>query len=299
MSEAPLISVVLLTFNSERHVAPCFDALQRELQPYAHEVLAVDNGSKDGSVAWIRTNTPWVRVIENRRNRGVGPARNQGIRASSGRYVLILDIDTVPQPGSLDCLIQTLEAQPSTGVVAPKLVGLDGRLQLTARRFPTLLSKILRQKVDLHTRGYLARENLANWPHDHLRWVDYVIGAAQLLRRDALAQVGLYDERIFYGPEDVDLCLRMWQSGWRVVYQPAATILHAEQRMTRSLQGFLSRAGVGHALGLAWYFVKHRYLFSRPRARINALADASETLPTGAGCGSGGESLLHGRDTSL
>jgi len=146
-----------------------------------------------------------------RETKASGSAAVQGIRISRGRHVLILDIDTVPQPGSLDTLLQTACDHPAAGVVAPRLVGLDGQLQLSARRFPTVLSKILRQRAQLHTQGYLASENLAHWSHDHLRYVDYVIGAAQLLNRDALAEIGLFDERIFYGPEDVDLCLRMWQ----------------------------------------------------------------------------------------
>jgi len=272
-----MLSIVLLTYNSVRYIPGCLSALQGQLPTIAHEVIVVDNGSRDGGVAWIRQHMPRVRIIENRQNRGVGAARNQGIRISRGRHVLILDIDTVPQPGSLDTLLQTACDHPAAGVVAPRLVGLDGQLQLSARRFPTVLSKILRQRAQLHTQGYLASENLAHWSHDHLRYVDYVIGAAQLLNRDALAEIGLFDERIFYGPEDVDLCLRMWQAGWRVAYQPAATILHAEQRMTRSVKGFFSRTGIGHFVGLAWFFAKHGYLFTRPRARIQTLVAASST----------------------
>lgn len=277
MADTPLLSIVLLTYNSERYVPGCLSALQAQLPTIAHEVIVVDNGSRDGGVAWIRQHMPWVHIIENRQNRGVGAARNQGINDSRGRYVLILDIDTVPQPGSLDTLLQTARDQPVAGVVAPRLIGLDGQLQLSARRFPTVFSKILRQRTELHTQGYLASENLAHWSHDHLRYVDYVIGAAQLLNRDALAEIGLFDERIFYGPEDIDLCLRMWRAGWRVAYQPAATILHAEQRMTRSVKGFFSQTGIGHLVGLAWFFAKHRYLFSRPRARIRALIRSTTT----------------------
>lgn len=268
------LSVVLLTYNSRPHLQPCFAALQAELPAAtsAHEVVVVDNGSQDGSAEWVAAHPLTSRLIRNDRNRGVGPARNQGIRASSGTYVLSLDIDTQVQAGCLTELLAAGRARPEAGLIGPQLVGLDRQRQLTARRFPTVCSKLLRQQRDNHRRGYLAAENYLNWTPQAPRAVDYVIGAAQFMRRATLDAVGLFDERIFYGPEDVDLCLRMWQTGWQVLYWPAAVIVHAEQRMTRSWRGLLSASGRGHLGGLIWYFWKHRYLWQRPRVRITTLA---------------------------
>ena len=103
---------------------------------------------------------------------------------------------------------------------------------------------------------------MADWDHSSVREVDYVIGACQGIRRAAVTEVGLLDERIFYGPEDVDLCLRMHEAGWSVVYNPAAVVVHHERRLTRSL---FSALAWRHLWGVGYYFWKHGYLFSRRR----------------------------------
>ena len=92
--------------------------------------------------------------------------------------------------------------------------------------------------------------------------MDYVIGACQVIRRRALQEVGLLDERIFYGPEDVDICLRLQQAGWRVVYNPEAVVVHNERRLTRSLRSGLTWK---HLWALGYFFRKHGYLLSRQR----------------------------------
>jgi GT2 family glycosyltransferase len=134
-------------------------------------------------------------------------------------------------------------------------------LQYSCRRFPTLLDKLLR-RLPARFGGAVADDvELRWWDHATVRAVDYVIGACQVIRRTALEQVGMLDERIFYGPEDVDLCLRLQQAGWRVDYVPQAVIMHRERRVTRRL---LSALTARHLQGLGYYFWKHRYLLTRP-----------------------------------
>jgi hypothetical protein len=222
----------------------------------------VDNGSSDGSARLARDSWPGARLIENTVNRGVGPARNQGIAIARGEQILILDIDTIAHAGALDALNAALDDQPTAGVVGGRLEDPHGNLQFTCRRFPTLWSKIARQLPEAAQTPILRASELRDWNHRERRDVGYVIGACQLLRRTALAAVGRYDERIFYGPEDVDLCLRMWRAGWRVIYEPAAVFTHDERRIAR---GRLSPIALAHARGLAWYFWKHRYLLRAPQ----------------------------------
>ena len=256
------VSVVILTWNSASSIEACLASLPAGLT-VGHEVIVVDNGSQDRTLAVLRASFPAVQIMENPHNRGVAPARNQGIRRARGDYVLILDDDTIVHPSALDQLVQLLDSRPEIGLCGPKLVDAEGRLSLSCRLFPTLLDKLGRRFPSALIRK-AARQielaELADWAHDTLRPVDYVIGACQLIRRRALDEVGLLDERIFYGPEDVDLCVRMHQAGWQVVYQPAAVVTHAEQRIARSA---FSRLGWKHLRGLAYYFWKHRYIVSR------------------------------------
>ncbi len=253
------VSVVILTWNSASAIEACLTSLPAGLT-VSHEVIVVDNGSQDQTLAVLRSRFPHVQIIANPSNRGVAPARNQGIRRARGEYLLILDDDTLVHPSAVDHLVQVLDSQPEVGLCGPKLVDAEGRLWLSCRLFPTLLDKLGRRFPSALTRRAARRAELADWAHDTLRPVDYVIGACQLIRRRALDEVGLLDERIFYGPEDVDLCLRLYQAGWQVVYQPAAVVTHAEQRIARSV---FSRLGWKHLRGLAYYFWKHRYIVSR------------------------------------
>jgi len=255
-------SVVILTWNSTEVLGSCLASLLRGCATYPYEVIVVDNGSRGFTPAALRNEFPWMRLLVNRTNRGVAPARNQGIRLTQGEYIIVLDDDTVVQPGTFDRLIAYLDQHPEVGLCGPKLVDAHGRFHLSCRLFPTIGDKLARRFPWAFIRQRTRRVEMADWDHGAVREVDYVIGACQVIRRAALAAVGLLDEKIFYGPEDVDLCLRMHAAGWRVVYNPEAVVVHLERRMARSV---VSRLGWRHVWGIVYYFWKHGYLFSRRR----------------------------------
>jgi len=255
-------SLVILTWNSTDLLRACLQSLPRALTVYSFEVVVIDNGSRGYTPASLRLEFPWMQLIVNRDNRGVAPGRNQGIGVAQGEYIILLDDDTAVEPGAFDRLIAYMETHPHVGLCAPKLIGIEGNLHLTCRFYPTLFDKLARQ-VPLAYVQQLRRENeMADWDHNSIRAVDYVIGACQVIRRDALLSVGLLDERIFYGPEDVDFCLRLRQIGWQIIYNPDAVVVHKERRVARS---FFSRLSWKHLWGISYYFWKHQYLFSRKR----------------------------------
>ncbi len=259
---APVVSIVILTWNSRSLLTACLAALPAATAPLATELIIVDNGSQDGTAELLAARSDLV-TITNPTNRGVAPARNQGLRRARGEFVALLDVDTVAQPGSFPTLVARLRATPGVGLVGPKLVGADGALQYSCRRFPTIVDKVLRRLPERFGRAIADDVELRWWDHVGVREVDYVIGACQVIRRAALAEVGLLDERIFYGPEDVDLCLRMHHAGWQVEYVPEAIVMHLERRVTRKL---LSRLTARHVYGLGYFFWKHGYLLTRPTA---------------------------------
>lgn len=260
MGERPTLSVIIVCWNEHHHLGPCLAALAPPANVAAMEVVVVDNGSDDGSAAWLRERYPAVRVVANATNRGVAPARNQGLDATTGTYRVLLDADTVVQPGALEALVAGMERYPAAGLSGPKLVDPARRLQYSCRAFPTALSKLARQAPAPVRARVLRREEYRDWDHAQPRWVDYVIGACQCIRGSVLECVGRLDERIFYGPEDVDFCLRLWRAGHRVLYNPAAVVAHHEQRSARR-----SAARYARHFGALWYFFrKHGYLFRRP-----------------------------------
>ena len=256
------VSIIILTWNSEQQIGACLASLDRGLSEFPSEVIVIDNGSQDRTCAITRESRPDAQLLCNPENRGVAPARNQGIRLARGKYVLILDDDTVVQPGALDILIRYMEDRPEAGLCGPRLTDAEGKLQLSCRRFPTLIDKLARRLPAILGQEIARKAEMADWDHRTVREVDYVIGACQVIRRRALQEVGLLDERIFYGPEDVDMCLRLQQAGWSVVYNPDAVVIHKERRVTRSLWSALMWK---HVWGLGYYFWKHRYLLSRKR----------------------------------
>lgn len=254
---APATSVVILTWNSVSKIESCLESLRHgTLVP--DEIIVVDNGSTDQTRAVLARQFPAVRVIENTHNRGVAPARNQGLAVARGAYLLVLDDDTVVHPDALARLVSVLDTNPTVAVCGPQL--LDSIRQPVAqdRSFPTLWHKARRwQNTNLQN----ARSS-GNGTASGFHEVDYVIGACHIIRRTALYEIGPYDEHIFYGPEDIDFCLRLHQAGWRVVYEPAAWVIHAEQRIARSVSSAIGRK---HAAGLWYYFWKHRYGLSLKR----------------------------------
>ena len=258
-----LISAVILSYNSERHLESCLDSLLAALQglPERSEVLVVENGSRDRSAEILQRyqdrHPDTVKGLFQDRNLGTTASRNLALRRAAGRYILILDSDVVVPAGTLERLLDYLETHERCGLVAPRLVYPDGRPQLSVDRFPTLWRKLARL-VALRA----LEQQLPGGDEDmHPREVDTAISAFWLLRRELLTEVGLLDERFFYAPEDVDYCLSIWLSGYSVVYEPRVEAVHDAQELSRGQR--VNRFTLHHALGLLRYFLKHRYLNSR------------------------------------
>jgi len=256
------LSIVLLVWRDAQFLRPCLDSLAAARGNLDVEIIVVQNGVTLCSIQGSRFDSFPLRIIVNAQNRGVAPARNQGLAVARGRYLMLLDVDTLVTPDALVNLVRFMDQDARVGLAGPRLEDANGNLQLTCRKLPTLWSKLLRRIPTRWAQDALADEMLAAYDHRAPRAVDYVIGACQIIRREALAQVGALDEKIFYGPEDVDYCIRMWRRGWRVMYAPDAVVVHTEQRATK--QRVLTKLALAHARGLAYYFWKHRYLFTRP-----------------------------------
>jgi len=260
------LSIIILNWNSKEDLKKCLISIYKNTLLKEKEIIVVDNGSRDGSVEFIEKSYPEIVLIRNEKNRGVGPARNQGMKISKGEYIMVLDVDTEIQPKAIDNLIEAMEKYPQVGLCGPKLIFPSGRIQYSCRKFPNILSKfVFRRLPERLSSIFLLKEEYRKWDHSSPRCVGYVIGACQLIRRKAMNQVGFYDERIFYGPEDIDYCLRMWKAGWKVLYYPRAEIIHKESRITKGIFSQLKNPIFWeHIKGLLVYFRKHRYFLKRP-----------------------------------
>ncbi|MGD9519949.1 MAG: glycosyltransferase family 2 protein [Armatimonadota bacterium] len=226
---APRLSVCIVTWNCRDLVLNCLRTLSEGRNEVSYEVLLVDNASRDGTVQAVRELHPEVTVVSNEANVGFAAANNQAIRLARGEYIFLLNPDTVLPERALDDLVRVADEHPRAGAVGPKLLNPDGTLQYSCRRFPKPWAALFRNTLfgrlfphERWTREYL----MADWDHNELREVDWVSGAALLLRREAVEQVGLLDERYFWGSEDVDYCRRLEKAGWQVLYTPTPAIVH-------------------------------------------------------------------------
>lgn len=263
------ISVVTLTWNSSRFVDPLMTTLLADVEAsqIATEIICIDNGSTDDTVDKLggyRDGAADLQIIPLSSNAGTTVSRNIGIRAARGDYVFILDSDTEIPEGSLAGLLKAADELPdrdSVGIICPRLIYPDGEFQESARRFPTLFTKIYRlfrleerRAADESIDEVLAGETVP---------VDYAISAAWFVPRATFDAVGLLDEEIFYAPEDVEFCARCWEGGKKVWYYPAVEIVHNCQRITNKKP--LSKMGLSHAKGLVHYWRRYNTFLSRGR----------------------------------
>lgn len=268
-NDRPLISVVSLTWNSRRFVDAFLTSLLDDVSATqtAAEVIVIDNGSTDGTLERLRgyeQQHAELTVLALSRNLGTTVSRNLGLKRARGEYVLILDSDTRLERGTLRALVSRFEhssKEGRVGMIAPKLVYPDGEFQESARRFPTVQTKLLRllRWEQLRRR----EESIAGVLAQRQTPVDYAISAAWFLPRRVLESVGYLDESIFYSPEDVEFCARLWGAGYAIWYCPEVTIVHDCQRLT-SKRPF-SRLGLSHAQGLVRFWWKYDGFFMRPR----------------------------------
>lgn len=254
------VSAVVLSFNSKRYIRTCVESLVSSFEAcgLAGEVLVVENGSHDGSVALLEAlQTEFAEaltVFYQAENTGTTRSRNLALRSAKGKAILILDSDAYMNPGALRGLLEHLKDHERVGLVAPRLTYPDGRFQLSVDAFPTVLRKLKR---------FLAlREMERQAIAVGAGTVDYAISACWLLKADTIAATGLLDERIFYSPEDVDYCIRIWRAGWQVHYLPSVSVVHDAQEISRPKGFGINKFTIRHAKGLAYLFFKHRYALS-------------------------------------
>ncbi|HZQ07683.1 MAG TPA: glycosyltransferase family 2 protein, partial [Anaerolineae bacterium] len=214
------LSIILLVWRDRVLLRACLESIAAARGDLSLEIVVIENGITLQKDEYATENPVALQVIHNTTNCGIAPARNQGLRVARGRYFLLLDVDTRVTPDALTNLVRFMDSHPDVGLAGARLQDARGNLQFTCRKLPTVWGKLLRRIPMRWAQDALADEMLTSYDHRTPREVDYVIGACQIIRREAYIQVGVLDEGFFYGPEDVDYCIRMWRHGWHVMYVP-------------------------------------------------------------------------------
>ena len=255
------LSICIVNWNTEAQLKECLRSIYGETRGISYEVFVVDNASRDGSVEMVKNHFPDVCLIANRENRGFAAANNQAIRLAKGRYVIYLNPDTVINGNALTTMVRFMDDHPEAAAIGPKLLNTDGSVQHSIRRFPSF-------SIALHDNTILGRllvfrrrvENfkMGDFSFDRVEEVDATSGAALMVRKDVLDEVGPMDEGYFMFIEELDLCQRMRSSGHKIYFIPDAVITHAGGESRRQNPGDLVIIGQN---SLMRYFTK----FEGPR----------------------------------
>jgi GT2 family glycosyltransferase len=224
------ISILIVNYKSEKFLVPCLSSIRFNRDNINYEGIIIDNGS-DSDIQKLIQKFPLFKLIKNDKNFGFSFAVNQGIKSSNGKYIFLLNPDTVIGNQSITKLIAFLDENPDVGIVGVKVFDKDGKtVQLSCRSFPSF-NTVLFNRYSLMTKlfpknKWSVKYLLANWDHSYLREVDWVSGCCMVLRREMLNQIGLLDTRFFMYNEDVDICLRAKKNQWRVFYFPEFDVKH-------------------------------------------------------------------------
>jgi GT2 family glycosyltransferase len=217
------LTIGIVTYNGKGLTAQCLKSIYDTAPACDFEVVVVDNASVDGTVEWLREAYPQVRLVVNDRNAGVAVGNNQCIRAAGGRYVLLLNNDTVVLPGMLDRLVTFADKWSDAGAVGGRLVNPDGSFQSSYVDFPSLWSEFLHAT---HLGALLDRNYPSHGDCREVCQVDWICSACLLVRRSAVEQVGGADKAYFMYSDETDLQYRLRQAGWKAYYLPDVKTIH-------------------------------------------------------------------------
>lgn len=257
MHDRVAVTVIVVTHESVRYIEACLDSLS-DFRAADGEVIVVDNASEDGTADLVATRYPDVQLVRGTRRRGFAANCNAGAAVAHGQVLLLLNPDARVRSGAIDTLVGRLLGDPAVGIVGPRLVYPDGRPQPSARRFPTAGTTLVRRtplRLLLPNSAAERRHLMEGEVPDTATSVDWMLGAALVIRAEDYAALGGMDEGYRLYCEDIDLCWRMWERGRQVVLDPAAVVEHDLSELTR--RRFFTRATLWHVRSMARFVRLH------------------------------------------
>ncbi|WPK12465.1 glycosyltransferase family 2 protein [Lysinibacillus louembei] len=232
------LSIVIVNYNTPKLTIDCIRSILDAKLNIQYEIYVVDNASSDDSIEQLKEAFPQqIAIIANKQNVGFSKANNQAIKACKGRYVLLLNSDTIVHSDTLDTMVQFMDAHLDVGAAGCEVNLTDGSLDKACHRgFPTpdaslyYMTGLSRKypnspKFNSYHKSYMNMQEI----HD----IDCLVGAFMIVRREAFEQVGLLDEEFFMYGEDIDWCYRIKEAGWRIVYNPTVSIIHYKGASSR------------------------------------------------------------------
>ena len=259
------LSIIIVCYNDGALVLNLLDSVLSHTFLREYEIIMVDNASRDGSADMVAKSHPDVKIMRNEINKGFPTAVNEGIKASRGEYVLLLNPDIRVKERAIDILIEFMDSHPRAGAVGGKIINTDGSIQLSGKSFPDPMVMLF-VTFDLHrifpnnpvTKKYY--HSLEDYGKTHE--VEHLMASFLMVRRSVIDKVGLMDEHFFLYCDDVDWCYRIHNAGYEIWYVPSSEVTHAKGATTSRE----SYRGIVEYHKSAWYFYKKYYYDKYPKA---------------------------------
>ena len=251
-----MLSIVIVNFNAGKLLKECIDSIYRETMTIPFDIWVVDNDSRDDSIAMIKEYLPRVNLIQNQTNIGFARANNIAISRTKSDYVLLLNPDTIILDAAIEKMVGFMDSHPQAGIAGCKVLNEDGTLQLASRRsIPTpgvAFFRLTGLSRLFPNSSLMAKYNLTYLDPDKPNEVDAVSGAFLMSRRKVIDNIGLLDEDFFMYGEELDWCIRAKNAGWKVIYYPAAKIIHYKGQCSKT-----------NSKKAAYEFYRTMYLFHK------------------------------------
>lgn len=223
------LSIIIVSYNTKETLRDCLHKITYSDNILKREIIIVDNDSKDGSVEMLKDNFPGVVLIENKKNEGFARANIKGVKIAQGKYVLLVNPDSLIEKDSILKTINFMEQNSQYGILGCRLVNKNGELEPSARYFPTPWRLfLLYSGIGSLSPGISFLRGIDNmlWPHDSVREIDWVPGCYFLIRKKVIEEIGFFDPLFYMYYEEIDFCFRAKKKGWKVAFYPDAKIIH-------------------------------------------------------------------------
>ncbi len=255
------LSIIIISYNTKQLLQNALNTIYSQISSQI-EIIVVDNDSQDESPQMVKKYFPNVKLIKNKQNLGFSRANNQGIEHSQGEYILLLNSDTLTQKGALQTIIDFMDSNPQVGIASPKLLNGDGSIQPNGGSLPNIVSLISWATFldDLPLIKHLIPQYHQTHPEffNSTKPIGWISGAAMVLRRQTLKDIGNLDENIFMYSEDTELCLRAQKANWKIYTIASASVIHLSHG-----SGSKQRAILGEYQGLTYIYKKHKSAFNQ------------------------------------
>ena len=232
------VSIIIVAWNVRDLLYDCLKSVYEETKGIDYEIIYVDNASQDGSVEMVAKEFPETKIIQNEKNKGFIIANNEGIETAQGRYILLLNSDTVVLDNAIAKTVKFADAHQEAAVVGCRVINPDHTLQRTCFMYPSILNMFLAAtylyKIFPNNK-FFGRERMTWWDFNDIREVETVSGCFSLVRKEAIKQVGLMNEFYFVYGDDPEWCYRFKKNGWKILFTPDAHIIHYGGQTTKQM----------------------------------------------------------------